>query len=79
MRKKKQRNCFEDNLDAQIVKSWVIGRIAQNATSMGQRKGNIIVNKIVTQSMQEKKRKSNVIFLLTMQEKKVQEKAMVSY
>jgi hypothetical protein len=27
-RKKKQKNCFEHNLDAKIVESWVIGRIA---------------------------------------------------
>jgi hypothetical protein len=41
-RKKKQRNCFEDSFDTQIMESWVIGRIAQNATSMEQRKGNAL-------------------------------------
>jgi hypothetical protein len=46
--KDKQRNYFEDSLGAQIVKSWVIGRIAQNATSMEQRKCNVLVTKIVT-------------------------------
>jgi hypothetical protein len=31
-RKKKQRNYFDDSLDAQIMESWVIERIVQNAT-----------------------------------------------
>jgi hypothetical protein len=47
-RKKKQRNSFEDSLDAQIVASWVIGRIAQNATSMEQRKDNVLVTETMT-------------------------------
>jgi hypothetical protein len=38
--KRKQRNYFEASLGAQIVASWIIGRIAQNATSMEQRKDN---------------------------------------
>jgi hypothetical protein len=45
--KKKQRNCFEASLDAQIVESWAIGRIAQNATSMEQRKCNVLVTKLL--------------------------------
>jgi hypothetical protein len=47
-RKKKQRNSFEDSLDAKIVVSWVIGRITQNATSMEQRKYNVLVTETIT-------------------------------
>jgi hypothetical protein len=50
-RKKKQRNCFEDSLDAQIVECWAIERIAQNATSMEQRKCTFLVTKIITYSL----------------------------
>jgi hypothetical protein len=46
--KKKQRNCFDASLGAQIVASWIIGRITQNAISMEQRKGKVHVTEIIT-------------------------------
>jgi hypothetical protein len=47
-RKKKQRNYFEGSFDAQIVESWIIERITQNATSLEQRKGTIFVSTLIT-------------------------------
>jgi hypothetical protein len=47
-RKKKQKKCFKDSFDAERVESWVIGRIAQNSTSIEQRKGNVLVTETIT-------------------------------
>jgi hypothetical protein len=51
VKKKKQKNYFQDSLGAQIVENWVIGRIIQNATSIEQRKDNVLVTKIITYSL----------------------------
>jgi hypothetical protein len=47
-KREKQRNCLEDSFNAQIVESWVIGRIAQNATSMELRNVIALVTTLTT-------------------------------